>query len=332
MILCRISVREGIRPKMMIFLLLVSGLAAHAANPKDINSDPNAVFTNVIKEEQALLKTIQGVRDGSPAIQASGKSGDSSKKTDAVLKEQQVLPAAAKADDYQAFSRKVFLETTMMPEGGNYAASSHAMGQLKKSIFLTPSGKLQVDAQAAKPSFCSSATYLVLLSVLAEMQELGDLPYQKPLSERLLVHGQADGVGVWGRWNANGPGTAMLVKELGMGENFVDIKKAIPGDFLKIWWSKEVGAKEHGHSVVYLGTRTDTTGVSHLKFWSSNIPGGYGVKEVPMSKVKTLLFSRITNPCAIQNLGNLKQTNEFLASMTSKTVSIDDVKKELSIK
>lgn len=39
------------------------------------------------------------------------------------------------------------------------------------------------------------------------------LPVQ--LAEQLAIKGQLGGVGISGRWNANGPGTACLFRELG---------------------------------------------------------------------------------------------------------------------
>jgi hypothetical protein len=205
------------------------------------------------------------------------------------------------------------------------------MQQLKKSVSLETNGILKLDPAVAEPSFCSGATYLVFLKALAGKQESGKKPLEKAILQKLPVHGQPDGVGVWGRWNANGPGTAMLVKELAIGENFTDWKQARSGDFLKIWWTHEIGAKEHGHSVVFSQVYTNAAREEMLKFWSSNIPGGYGVKEVQMSKAKNLLFSRITKPAEIKNVTGLKATNSYLVSMTTKTVTMEDVKKELGI-
>src|SRR5256885_5765061 len=50
------------------------------------------------------------------------------------------------------------------------------------------------------------------------------------LDELMIRDGQRDGEGIWGRWNANGPGTARLFQELGIGRNFVDVSQAQPGE------------------------------------------------------------------------------------------------------
>ena len=93
--------------------------------------------------------------------------------------------------------------------------------------------------------------------------------------------GQRDGEGVWGRWNANGPGTARLFYEMKLGPNFSDFAQARPGDFMKIFWSTAVGRREHGHSVIFLGTEK-VNGVDSVRFWSSNIGVGYSEKTVPL--------------------------------------------------
>ena len=85
------------------------------------------------------------------------------------------------------------------------------------------------------------------------MRERGDLRLNDETLDQLMIRGQRDGAGIWGRWNANGPGTARLFYELGLGRNFDDFEAAQPGDFMKIFWSEEVGRAEHGHSVIYLG-------------------------------------------------------------------------------
>ncbi len=138
----------------------------------------------------------------------------------------------------------------------------------------------------APPSYCSAATYLVLLKVIERAQASGALISMRNRSRPAL---QRDGEGVWGRWNANGPGTARLFYELGAGKNFTDWNEAKPGDFLKLFWRDAVGSNEFGHSVVYLGTET-RGGVEFVRYWSSNKPDGFGEKSVAKSKVAARPF------------------------------------------
>jgi hypothetical protein len=124
-----------------------------------------------------------------------------------------------------------------------------------------------------------------LPSVLEQLSKSKQLSLKPGVAERLLVTGQHDGVGVWGRWNASGPGTARLFEELRLGKNFTSIDQAEPGDFLKIFWNDQIGSKEFGHSVVYLGRGSN----GEVIYWSSNKKGGYGRAEVPPSKIKRTL-------------------------------------------
>jgi hypothetical protein len=230
-----------------------------------------------------------------------------------------------------AGSELVYATVINMPTQGTYSLSASATENFKKAMAVNEKGELLVSPKGAVPSFCSSATYLVFLASLVELQKNKHLNLKKGDLEKLLYARQPDGVGVWGRWNANGPGTARLFQALELGENFTDIEDARRGDFLKIWWTDEIGAKERGHSVIYLGTRTDEKGVQQLKFWSSNIPGGYGEKEIPITKAKHLLFSRLSKPQNLDRLDKLASRDEYLVSMSSKSFTIDDVLKELGI-
>ena len=133
----------------------------------------------------------------------------------------------------------------------------------------------------------------------------------------LLITGQRDGEGVWGRWNANGPGTARLFYEMRLGRNFSEFAQAQPGDFMKIFWSNAVGRREHGHSVIFLGTET-VNGVESVRFWSSNLGYGYSEKVVPRTKIAAAVFSRLTTP---QNLG---RAPDFAAARRSVSRGLAD--------
>jgi hypothetical protein len=230
--------------------------------------------------------------------------------------------AATKAD----INALVLKAIEQMPSGGGYATSSKAASNFGKAATLSEGGALRLSPKVAVPSFCSSATYLVLLKVVENLIKSDQISIDEAALRSLLYKRQPDGVGVWGRWNANGPGTARLFYELNAGDNFTDIKMALPGDFLKIWWTEEIGAKERGHLVVYLGTRRDEAGEEYLRFWSSNIPDGYGEKEVPMSKAKRVLFSRLNRPRGFEEVPKLPAKDQFLASMLTESFTMDQVK------
>lgn len=226
--------------------------------------------------------------------------------------------ALARAD----INDQVLAAIADMPVGGGYAISARAAEGLRSAVRFDEAG-LEIVPSRAQPSFCSGATYLVFLKVLWKLQVSGLALDEKVMSALMVDRLMADGEGVWGHWNANGPGTARLFYDLDLGRNFTDFKEAKPGDFLKIWWTWEIGAKEHGHSVIYLGQRAN----GDVSFWSSNIPDGYGFKTVPRSKIKRALFSRLERPHNI-SWAPFLGTNDFLSGLLTKSATWDDVRKE----
>jgi hypothetical protein len=224
-------------------------------------------------------------------------------------------------------NRTILALTREMPSGGSYAVTSAANKVLQSSISLAPGGGLLVRPQVAQPSYCSGATYLVFVRALQHLQARGELQLSDATLQALLVTGQSDGVGLWGRWNANGPGTARLFHELKLGRNFLGWEAARPGDFLKVFWTREIGQKERGHSVVYLGTEVQN-GVEMVRFWSSNKPDGYGEKAVPKSKVAHALFSRLEAPANINAAAALPRKDAYLASLLTTPSSLAEMQRQ----
>ena len=89
---------------------------------------------------------------------------------------------------------------------------------------------------------------------------------------------------------------------------------------MKIFWNDSIGASERGHSVIFLGVDS-AKGEETVSFWSSNQPGGYGSKQVPRSKIKRMLFSRLEHPERLENVAKLPAKDVFLASLEEKSVS-----------
>ncbi len=204
-----------------------------------------------------------------------------------------------------------------MPTLGGYSANHQASVSLGHAVGLAGPSGLQIEAERACPSYCSGATYLVFLKTVNALVQRGDLPADDRMFATLLVSGQRDGEGVWGRWNANGPGTARLFYQLGLGVNFTDFAKAQPGDFMKVFWNDQVGRREHGHSVIFLGEET-VNGVPSVHFWSSNVGMGYGDKYVARSRIKAAIFSRLTTPRALERAPALTpKVDPYLASLTA---------------
>jgi hypothetical protein len=217
------------------------------------------------------------------------------------------------------FNRTVLEEARTMPQGGGYATNLDAHRALASSVDVAD--KVRVSPEQAMPGYCSGATYLVFLKTLKALQENGVISLSRKtwnaLVPRLRPDGTdtlPDGESVWGRWNANGPGTARLFYELGLGRNFADFSAARPGDFLKIFWTDAVGKRENGHSVIFLGFQTEA-GVETVRFWSSNRPGGFGESSVPRNKIARAIFSRLEHPEKISGWGTLPKSDAYLASL-----------------
>ena len=217
-----------------------------------------------------------------------------------------------------------------MPIGGGYATGVDARDALMAAV-AWEEGKPALRPAKAQPSFCSGGTYLVFLVALAQEQRAGRVSLSPEAWHALMVEGQADGAGVWGRWNANGPGTGRLFEETGAGRNFTELKDARRGDFMKIFWNDSIGAKERGHSVVFLGVDTEK-GEEVGSFWSSNQPGGYGSKQVSRSKIKRMLFSRLERPERLEEVLKLPAQDSFLAALEEKSVSPAEAARAVGLK
>lgn len=211
------------------------------------------------------------------------------------------------------FNEIVLGQVRAMPGGGGYATTREAFEGLKSSV-QAGDGGFSIQPSKAQPSYCSGATYLVFLKTLHAAEKSGAIPALGPVWPALAPKASPDGTGVWGRWNANGPGASRLFHELALGRSFTSYDEARPGDFLKIFWTDAVGKKERGHLVVYLGEE-QRDGVPHVRFWSSNKPHGYGEKSVPKSKIARAIFSRLENPGNIRNLQSIPKRDGYLASL-----------------
>jgi hypothetical protein len=222
------------------------------------------------------------------------------------------------------FNGTILEQINHMPVGGRYSASRVATIRLQSAAHFE-SGKFFILPSAASPSYCSGATYLVFMKAIEAARAAGSLHLDFATLEQLMIRNQRDGQGIWGRWNANGPGTARLFYELNLGENFDDFAQAIPGDFMKIFWSPEVGRSEHGHSVIFLGMEKQY-GLDYVHFWSSNIPLGYGEKKVPRSKIIHAIFSRLETPANLTRIHNIPATDTYLAGLIARRSSFAEAK------
>jgi hypothetical protein len=169
------------------------------------------------------------------------------------------------------------------------------------------------------------------LIALAQEQFQGRISLVPDVWKALMIQNQADGEGAWGRWNANGPGTARLFFETGAGRNFTEWEDAKPGDFLKIFWNDQIGAAEKGHSVIFLGLENQN-GEEKVSYWSSNEPDGYSVKTIPRSKIRRAVFSRLETPNKLSGVLKMPQADPLLYSLSQQTVSPEEAAKAVGLR
>jgi hypothetical protein len=234
--------------------------------------------------------------------------------------------APALALDYNTY---VLDAVRSLPPGGRYSKQEDATIALGNSIFLA-AGEVRQNPLVASPIYCSGASYEAFIQVIGRLQQEGLLRLSPEAAAGLLVHMQPDGTDSWGRWNSNGPGTSRLFYELGLGRNFLRWKDAKPGDFLKIFFTDQIGKFERGHSVVYLGSSI-RDGVEYFRYWSSDAPLGRGEHEIPKSRAVRVIFSRLEHPEALNNIPLMPQSDPYLASMLTTPSTPEEMRRKIGL-
>lgn len=220
-------------------------------------------------------------------------------------------------------NERVMTAITEMPKAGGYVLTNTSAEALRDSFSWNLD---EIIFQPKTPSYCTTATYGVFFKALLSYWKEQGFP-EKAVIEFYKANMEYDGVGVWGRWNSNGPGTAKFFRDLDLGKNFTELSEARPGDFLKIYWNLEIGKNERAHSVVFLSADKDT-----ITFWSSNTDTkGFGVRTIDKSLAKRLLFSRLERPENAANMLKVPLTDDFLASMLTKVSSWAEVQKVVGL-
>lgn len=227
------------------------------------------------------------------------------------------------------FNSRILEAINWMPTGGGFSRGPDGEEAIKRGAYYE-NNNLVVTPLNATPSYCTGASYLVFLRLISQLQSK-DLGLSQEALRAMLMTGQPDGSDVWGRWNSNGPGTARLFFELGLGKNFLDWKQAKPGDFLKIFWNEHIGKLERGHSVIYLGTEKKN-GVELVRFFSSNPPSGFGFRIVDKKTIKRAVFSRIENPKALENILLIPRSDPYLASLLTKASTEAEMLEKIGLK
>lgn len=220
----------------------------------------------------------------------------------------------------QTLNEEILSAISKMPKKGGYVLTSASPRKMNEA-FSWNLDQLTVNQSKAIPSYCTTATYIVFFKVLKSYWDKNGYPARE-IQEVFKPNLESDGLRIWGRWNSNGPGTAKFFRDTDLGLNFDDINKALPGDFLKIWWNDEVGKKERGHSVIYIRSTAST-----ITFWSSNKDtNGYGERTIPKTMAKKVLFSRLERPENAVKISDIPEKDLFLESMLTRESSWKEVK------
>ena len=133
-----------------------------------------------------------------------------------------ILGLATQASFAGDYNNLILEQIKQMPQGGRYSVSRFAKIRLQSSAHFE-SGKFFILPSAASPSFCSGATYLVFIRTIEALRARGDLRLDYATLERLIIRDQRDGEGVWGRWNANGPGPPVSFTNWGLDRTSITL-------------------------------------------------------------------------------------------------------------
>ncbi len=212
-----------------------------------------------------------------------------------------------------------------LPTGGGYSLSARTVQLPTVTAHNIGGGRWEMRSYDGFPSYCSSATYAVFAHLATELHNSGRITLRPDQMHSLKVlkrnpdgTARADGQGPFAIFNSNGAGVAAFLKHTGTGFSFRDdaLAHARPGDFLKLFWNKKVGATERGHQAIFTGRRV-VDGRDMVCFWSSQkqrkkkragkreplyfpasaggvVQNGYGEVCRPRTDIKAMVFSRLT--------------------------------------
>ncbi len=221
------------------------------------------------------------------------------------------LPATAREKVNKQWQATLLAAIDSFPQRGGYYTGGKPTADFPttawqglEAAFGMAAGdvKPHIDPRKAQPSFCSSATYLALMKALTMWDTGGKISRQAwarmkpcvgiagPLNPQGLS--QDDGVGFWGRANANGPSMGVLINELGAGMSYTAYRGAksernketpteryltdeewcadpiwshmVPGDILKIFWNRnDESGSDRGAIIGYNGVKGDDQEAGH---------------------------------------------------------------------
>ena len=269
---------------------------------------------------------------------------------------------------------------SLVKDLGGYYSSAELKDRFTKTAFqgmndsfsIDSNGKAHVDMTEARPSFDSSAVYLMFLKNLSSWDKKGTISEEawrnlKPYSvDGLEYPEQKGGVGCWGIVHSKGPGIAILVNQLRTGQNIYigqkseyeeedlywnNWKKVKSGDFLKLFFNEYIGFdpdnpdnSEEGCNAIFLkrvtdylkdGTRDDI-----IYYWTStgkeaDPNGGYSVVHKRASKIYRAVATKITTPQNFRNATQIdpEDEDEWLVTLNEKgTVPLEEMLKKTDSK
>lgn len=223
----------------------------------------------------------------------------------------------------QAWQQTILAAIDSFPEHGGYYTGGKptadfpttAWRGLHETYVMTADDvRPYIDCHKAQPSFCSIATYVALVKALTMWDTKGRISQQAWRNMKPCVGivdalnptglGQDDGVGFWGRANANGPSMGVLIRELKAGFSMSAYRGAkstknkeradepyltddewrahpiwermVPGDILKIFWNNNEGDKprDNGAIVGYNGVKGEDQEAGHSVIFLGYAPDG----------------------------------------------------------
>ena len=67
-------------------------------------------------------------------------------------------------------------------------------------------------------------------------------------------------------------------------------------------------------------------GLDYVRFWSSNIPAGYGERSVPRTKIVRAIFSRLDAPGNLSRASSVPAVDKYLAGLLTVRSSYEEAK------